>query len=96
MERITDLTIEIKEANFNGNEETQLKEIIKENIKEFDFNELKPIYAENVKKLIEQKAEGKEIKIEQISTKELDDSKLIDSLKLMRRKIKQKIEEVVE
>lgn len=92
IERVTDLNIEYKKVDYSKAEYLQLKQIIEQNLKEFDFNELKNSYADKVKKLIEQKAEGKTIDITKIETKELQESNLLEQLKAM---TKQKVEKVV-
>jgi|SRR3990167_439869 len=86
IEKITDLTIDLKKAEYSKDEEKQLKEIIKENIKNFDFSELKPIYINKVKELIQAKAEGREIKINPVETKELKEANLLNALNSMRKK----------
>src|SRR3990167_5145457 len=57
-----------------------------EKIKNFDFSELKPIYINKVKELIQAKAEGREIKINPVETKELKEANLLNALNSMRKK----------
>lgn len=92
LEKVSSLAIDMKSVEQNPNESEEFKKIIKANTKDFNFSELKPIYTEKVKELIEAKAEGREIVVKDINTAELNDNKLLDTLKVMS---KEKIKEVV-
>lgn len=83
IEKITDLTIEYKKADYSEAESKQLKEIIESNIKDFDFSLLKNLYVEKVKRLIEAKSEGKTIDITATTTERLEEANLLDTLKAM-------------
>lgn len=84
IERVDNLTVDYS-TTFNEVEHKQLKEIIKQNVKPFNFDELKPIYATKVKELIEMKANGKEIKVLEVNTERMESSNLLDTLKIMNK-----------
>lgn len=82
IERVSDLSITTKDIKFSADEKKQMKAVIETNLKDFSFAELKPIYVSRVKELIEQKAQGIEIR-EPTATSELQEKNLLDTLKLM-------------
>ena len=81
--------IDVKKLESNKDELEQMKEIIDDDVKEFDFDGLKPIYIEKVKQLIEQKADGKTIEVKSVNSETITDTKLIDTLALMKPKKKE-------
>ena len=89
IEKTTDLMIDVKKLESNKDELEQMKEIIDDDVKEFDFDGLKPIYIEKVKQLIEQKADGKTIEVKSVNSETITDTKLIDTLALMKPKKKE-------
>ena len=90
IERINSLTIE-NFAVTDKNEVNAIKGLVQENIKEFDFDSLKPIYADKVRELITAKSEGRIIEVK-ANTEVLNDTHLLDVIKLMRAK---KVSELV-
>ena len=92
IEKIDGLTIDTKGTYLEA-EYIQLKEIIKQSIGNFNFDELKPIYATKIKELIELKAQGKTIELKEITTERLD-TNLLATLKAM-SKTEKKIERMV-
>lgn len=94
LERTTNLVIDIPKVEYSKAEKEQFKDLINNNTKVFNFDELKNVYVDNVKELIENKANGKAIKVMSKVSKELDNTQLLDTLKQMNNKKVEVVEKV--